>query len=77
MTKEEILETLARTAKDKVRGSQGVIVLVVQDAPKGFELTAALVNVTEEGAATCLRVLSERMGTKQSNGLLVLPGGKH
>jgi len=75
MTKEEVLETLIRMARDKVAGSQGVIIMVAQDGQRGFDMTVAAVNVDRDGVETCARALLKHTESK-ANGLLIVPG-KH
>ena len=71
MTKEEILETLIRSATDKCKGTQGVIIIVAQDSEHGFDMTAATVNMNRDGASICLRKLLEKHERGQTNGLII------
>lgn len=61
MTKEEVLEVINRIAKDKVKGSQGVIVIVAQDSERGFDMTASTINMTKDGVKICLEKMLEKV----------------
>ena len=77
MTKEELLEVLTRVATDKVKGSQGIIVIVSQDGPQGTDITAGMVNMNKEGIPVVLKTVLNKFERTSGQGDGIIITGEH